>query len=128
MPASSSTRLSPHFTLGEFTCHDGTPVPPACVGKYRRLCRRLLEPARETFGECRVNSGFRTTTHNQDVGGAPRSFHLCVAGRVGAAADVRFRTGSPRQWYDFLDQRGAGGLGLYDGYVHVDTRRGKARW
>lgn len=128
MPDARRRRLSPHFVLAEFDCHDGTKVPSACVAKYERLCRELLEPARREFGECHCNSGFRTTQHNDHVGGAPRSFHLCVPGRAGVAADVRFARGRPRDWYELLDRLGAGGLGLYDGYVHVDTRRVRARW
>lgn len=75
-------------------------------------------------------SGYRTPAHNGQVGGAPHSLHL---GRVGAppavAADVGCRSGTPREWYQALDELHPGGLGLYATHVHVDNRTGLvARW
>jgi uncharacterized protein YcbK (DUF882 family) len=96
--------------------------------KLRRLCRRFLEPLRLRYGPVTVNSGHRSASHNQRVGGAPRSFHLAIAYRRGAGADVRCERGSPADWYRTLDSMGIGGLGLYGGYVHADTRRRRARW
>jgi len=121
-------RLSAHFDSSEFDCHDGTRVPGFALGRVRRLCRSYLEPLRAEFGPVRVISGFRTPEHNRSVGGAPHSYHVYAAERPGAAADVSAARGTSRQWYDFLDRRGPGGLGFYDGHVHVDTRNGHARW
>jgi uncharacterized protein YcbK (DUF882 family) len=76
-----------------------------------------------------VHSGYRTARHNELVGGARRSFHRYdIAGRHGVAADVVFERGTPAQWYAYFDARGAGGVGRYPGFVHVDTRTGRSRW
>jgi len=80
------------------------------------------------FGVCTVHSGWRSIERNELVGGARQSFHLGRRAPAAIAADVSFRSGSPRQWYAALDRLGPGGLGLYDTHVHVDNREGRARW
>lgn len=121
-------RLSEHFESREFRSHDGKGVPIAYARQLRDLCQVYLEPLRRCYGPVTVISGFRTATHNESVGGAPASFHLKLAGRLGVAADVRCERGSPAQWYRFLEALDPGGLGLYPTHVHIDTRRGRARW
>jgi hypothetical protein len=56
------------------------------------------------------------------------SFHLYRPGRQGVAADVRCARGRPADWYELLDELAAGGLSRYADHVHVDNRRGHARW
>jgi len=121
-------QLTPHFHSSEFDCHDGTPLPERAYVRYRHLCRKLLEPMRSEWGRCHVISGFRSFKHNLEVGGAPRSMHLLVRGRPGAAADVVFERGTPADWAAHADRLGAGGVGRYESSVHVDTRRARARW
>lgn len=121
--------LSPHFAEVEFRSHDGAPTPQPWLNEMRDLCERHLEPLRRRFGPTHVLSGHRSKRRNEEVGGATRSRHLNLRGRQGAAADLRCERGTPREWYDFLDARGVGGLGLYSWGVHVDNRPGpKARW
>jgi len=121
-------RLSPHFEAHEFDSHDGVQAPPRFLYWAQKLCRGQLEPLRREFGAVTVISGFRTFGHNDDVGGAPSSYHLRIPGRRGAAVDLRCARGAPRDWYELLDARGCPGLGLYDDHVHADNRRGRARW
>lgn len=120
--------LTAHFTLEEFACHDGTPVPRHAIADVRELCRQLLEPLRDEWGPVTIVSGYRTLTYNALVGGAPQSYHVYVLGRQGVAADIRCRRGTPKTWHHTLDRLGAGGLGLYPGHVHADTRRLRERW
>jgi zinc D-Ala-D-Ala carboxypeptidase len=80
------------------------------------------------YGPTLVTSGYRSPAHNARVGGAPRSVHMAGQGLPGVAADVKCSSGTPRAWYALLDELGPGGLGLYAGHVHVDTRPGRARW
>jgi uncharacterized protein YcbK (DUF882 family) len=87
-----------------------------------------LEPLRSAFGPVTITSGHRSSQHNESVGGARSSFHLAMPWRHGAAADVQCKRGTPADWYAFLDTLNPGGLGKYPGWVHVDTRRGRARW
>lgn len=121
-------RLSDHFTTVEFRCHDGTPVPAIARNPLRRLCVRYLEPLRDEFGPVYVTSGHRPADYNRAVGGAPFSQHVYGTHGYGVAADVRCQRGSPREWFQFLDDLRAGGLGLYDAWVHVDNRVQRARW
>lgn len=121
-------RLTPHFQLAEFTCRDGTVVPPESLTDLTSLCVRYLEPLRARYGAVTVLSGHRSPRYNAQVGGAPRSQHVYGSWGPGVAADVRCARGTPRDWYRFLDALSPGGLGLYPSWVHVDNRPGRARW
>jgi uncharacterized protein YcbK (DUF882 family) len=120
--------LSPHFDTREFLSRDGAALPGFHRAKLLTLVRRHLEPLRAAYGAVEVVSGHRSQSHNERVGGAPRSYHLAIRGRPGAAADVKCANGSPGEWYRFLDAQGVGGLGIYPTFVHVDTRQTRARW
>jgi len=120
-------RLSPHFDSREFA-QGGTAAPSGYLLWARKLCVTYLEPLRAEFGPVTVISGFRTVSHNAQVGGAPASMHLRRAGRRGAAADITCARGTPAEWYRFLDARGVPGLGAYSTHVHADNRAGRARW
>jgi len=93
-----------------------------------RLCEDYLEPLRRRYGPVTIVSGYRTVSYNARVGGAPQSYHVYRASRQGVAADIYCANGRPADWYRALDARGAGGLGRYDGHVHVDNRPYRARW
>jgi uncharacterized protein YcbK (DUF882 family) len=131
-------RLTPHFTVEEFDCHDGTRVPELAVARYRALCTFVLEPLRRRYGRCDVVSGYRDPSYNQRIGGARASAHMCGQGGGihAVAADVRFETGAPDDWArsaePLLKRRyGGGGLGVYPGlggWVHLDDRSWRARW
>jgi uncharacterized protein YcbK (DUF882 family) len=125
---SRRTKLTPHFTWGEFAQRDGTLPPRATFDAYRRLCQLLLEPVRLAVGPIIVSSGYRSVAYNAGVGGAPASRHIPSSEPGAVAADVYGRLVTPRQLYEHFDRLGAGGLGLYPTHVHVDTRRLRARW
>ena len=128
--ARKSRRLSPHFVLAEFHCHDGTPVPAAALPALRRLVRDVLEPMRAKFGQCKVSSGYRTASYNGGVDGAPKSQHRYDLTPQDVAADVVFASGTPREWVAEAERllKGGGGIGTYRTFVHVDNRPGPARW
>lgn len=135
-------RISTHFIVEEFDCHDGTRVPTEALPALRSLAQHWLEPLRERFGPVRVVSGYRPPRYNARVGGAPRSYHLYDRLDLGAtralgggmvAADVVPARGRPRDWSEWarshrltwtpLERRSRGGVGRYDrsGFVHLDT-------
>lgn len=120
--------LSAHFRLREFAGRNGALPPSDSIDALRTLCVVALEPLRARYGITTVTSGYRTAAHNAAVGGARHSHHLYGLFPHQPAADVKCRLGTPRQWAALLDQLGVGGLGLYSGHVHVDLRRGRARW
>lgn len=126
--ATSSTRLTPHFRLGEFAMHNGVLPPTASTEALRALCRDVLEPMRAQFGVCVVTSGYRTVAHNRAVGGAPDSRHVYDKRPSEPAVDVRFARGNPEQWAAMAISMKVGGVGLYDSHVHLDRRRRAARW
>jgi uncharacterized protein YcbK (DUF882 family) len=128
-------RLSKHFVVEEFDCHDGTKVKQRDYNGLEYLCRTYLEPLRKKYGSVTVHSGYRTRAYNAKVGGASNSFHIyTIHDGNDQAVDVSCRRGGPRQWHRTLNairrskRNGKGGLGLYSTFCHVDLRDYKADW
>lgn len=128
-------RLSKHFVVEEFDCHDGSKVQKRDYDGLEYLCRKFLEPLRTKFGSVHINSGFRTTAYNRSIGGASNSFHVYTAHDGNdQAADVTCARGNPKQWHAFLanirktKRNGKGGLGLYSTFVHCDIRDYPSDW
>jgi len=128
-------RLSKHFVVEEFDCHDGTKVQKRDYNGLEALCRQYLEPLRKKYGSVHINSGFRTAAYNRSIGGASQSFHIyTIHDGNDQAADITCARGTPSQWHAFLaglrrvKRGGKGGLGLYARFVHVDIRDYPADW
>ena len=111
--------ISKNFKLYEFQCKDGSnlvKVDSELISKLQKL--------RDTIGKpIIINSAFRTVEHNKSVGGSPTSQHL-----LGKAADIRVSNMTPKQLATYCEKIGFGGIGIYKTFVHVDTRKGTARW
>lgn len=126
-------RLSTHFWLDEFDCHDGTRVPDEAIPALRELCVHVLEPMRAKYGRCTVLSGYRHRAYNARIGGARYSQHIYDLGPGSVAADVRFAKGNPTKWargarwrFNSLQRwkrNRRGGVGRYvrSNFVHVDN-------
>lgn len=117
--------ITPHFTLGEFSSHDGVRYPDEWVeDRLVALCH-VLERLREELGGAAITivSGYRSPAHNAKVGGASASQHM-----QGRAADIVVKGCTPVEVHTavlrlFTDKQiEIGGLGLYLGWVHVDIR------
>lgn len=112
---------NPYFRRAEFECKCG------CGGNtvdFRLL--EVLTMLRAAYSSpITITSGYRCAEHNKAVGGSPKSQHL-----VGKAADIVVTAVAPKEVYDLLDEvmQGWGGVGLYDGFVHLDVRCKPARW
>lgn len=122
-------KLTDNFSLGEFACKDGTPVPGNLLDNVELLAKNL-QVLREYIGDpIHVNSGYRTPAYNAKVGGKPKSKHLTAE-----AADLTVKNKTPQQLYNIIERlilqrkMRQGGLGLYKGFVHYDIRGTKARW
>jgi len=113
--------MSKYFKHHEFTCKCGCDL-----NMTQPLLLDLLEHLRiEVQEPIFINSATRCIAHNAAVGGSPRSQHL-----LGAAADIRCEVHTPKELYDMLDKAfpSSLGLGLYENFVHIDVRQGRARW
>jgi uncharacterized protein YcbK (DUF882 family) len=128
-------RLSKHFVVEEFDCHDGTKVKKRDYHGLEYLCRTYLEPLRTKYGPVTVHSGYRTILYNRQIGGASNSFHIyTIHDGNDQAADVSCQRGTSRDWHSTLNwlrnhkRNGKGGLGLYATFCHVDIRDYKADW
>lgn len=119
-----------YFDSSEFACPDGShsawfnkhgvDVNPQLVD--------LMNAIRTEFGKpIVITSGYRSEEHNVEVGGVRNSLHT-----LGQACDFR------PEWKDIEDLgrlqwialklNPTGGVGLYDGWCHVDIRGWQARW
>lgn len=114
-------KLSANFKVNEFACQDGSDtifISPELV--------TVLQKIRTHFGKAvTINSAFRTTTHNKKVGGATYSQHL-----YGTAADIVVKGISPQKVAAYAETLlpNTGGIGIYDGFTHIDVRKTKSRW
>ena len=116
-----STYLSANFKVSEFACSDGTDkvlISDELVD--------LLQEIRDHFGAAvTINSGYRTKTHNEKVGGSPKSQHM-----LGTAADIVVKGADPltvAQYAEYLLPE-SGGIGVYKTFTHVDVRANRSRW
>lgn len=122
--------LTKNFSLWEFECKDGTPVPVKYIPNVRMLARHLQQVRTFTGQPMRINSGFRTKTHNDFVGGEDNSEHL-----TGNGADIESTgLGAKQLGLIFeglirLDVIPDGELGVYiDGHIHYAPGTARKRW
>ena len=132
MTKKEKTRLSEHFADWEFRCRCGCGSMWVDWGLVE-----ALEELRGVLGSpVHILSGCRCRRHNEVVGGKENSRHLTQANGSAVpcrAADI-YIAGQPvrnmfraaRAVPAFLN----GGIGVYpgEGFIHVDIRKGKARW
>lgn len=131
-----SFSITDHFSLSEFSSHDGVSYPinetdtedaqgrTWFATRLQPLCI-VLETLRAALGgrSIKIISGYRSPAHNAAVGGAKASQHM-----QGRAADIAVDGIVPSEVHAKLlelaqtGEVSIGGLGLYPGWVHVDVR------
>ena len=119
-----------NFRPEEFYCKCGecSGVPPD-KSATRHLAWMLQQIRDLANVPIKITSGYRCPTHNERVGGAPKSKH-----KLGIAADLKPRGLSPDELHEAIEDLvrsrriPEGGLGLYNTFVHYDIRPKKARW
>lgn len=114
-------QVSANFKVREFACKDGSDVVVIDSDLIE-----VLQYIRDHFKKAvNINSAYRTASYNKKVGGVTNSQHC-----KGTAADIRISGVKPKDIAAVAEQKlkGKGGIGIYSGFVHVDTRATKARW
>jgi len=122
-------RLTKNFSLSEFACKDGSPVPDSLLNNVSLLAENL-QVLRDHFrSSITINSSYRTKSHNRSVGGSSNSQHLTAS-----AADIVVAGVPPSQVQESIEKliesgrMKQGGLGIYRTFTHYDIRASKARW
>lgn len=100
---------------------------PDVQGSGQLMSKELLEMldlAREKFDKpIRVNSGYRTRSHNEKIGGTDKSSHL-----KGLAVDLHCNNSVDRHellWC--LQDVGFNRIGIADTFIHVDIDKDKVQ-
>lgn len=122
-------KLTENFSLPEFASKDGAFFPDEVKANLEKLAKNL-QVLRDHLGKpIIINSGYRSASHNEKIGGASNSYHV-----KGMAADILIVGLSPRMIHGQIQmlidagKMDQGGLGLYDTFVHYDIRGHFARW
>lgn len=122
----SKEKISENFKASEFKC---TGSGCCTVTKIDASLVTILQKIRNHFGKpVHINSAYRCTKRNKQVGGSSGSYHLS-----GKAADIKVEGIAPAEVAKYAESIGVLGIGLYetntDGhFVHVDTRTKKSYW
>jgi uncharacterized protein YcbK (DUF882 family) len=116
-----SVKLTKNFKSTEFDCKG-----KGCCSKTLIDIELVgyLQVIRNYFGKAvTINSGYRCQKHNKNVGGAKNSRHT-----QGMAADIVVKCVKPLKVAQFAETIGIRGIGLYDTFVHIDSRESKFYW
>lgn len=115
--------LSKHFSRWEFRSGDGDERYATVDSQLLDIIQAVRDYYRRTVT---ITSGHRSPSHNRKVGGATKSWHL-----VGRAADIRVRGIRPQKVAEYIRRDHMpdfGGVGIYDDFVHLDTRPTRVDW
>ena len=84
----------------------------------------MLDAVRKQFGKpIKINSGYRTETRNQKIGGVPNSSHL-----KGLAADISCENSKDRfTLLGLLVKAGFKRIGVASSFIHVDIDKTKSQ-
>jgi uncharacterized protein YcbK (DUF882 family) len=123
------------FKPSELACKDGTPYPPAWGERHHRLVILTADPIRRMWGgPLVVVSCYRTPEYNDALEKAGHHVASSSQHVTGNAVDLQPRAvagmDTVLDLHDMVLRAHAvgqlpelGGLGLYDGWIHVDTHK-----
>lgn len=118
----SDTKLSKNFSVYEFSCNgkgccDETPIDDQLVDYLQQIRDHFNAPVS-------IPCGHRCEKHNAETpNAATKSRHI-----YGQAADIHVAGVKPIDVARFAEKIGVKGIGLYDTFVHIDTRTQKSFW
>lgn len=121
----ANVQLSKNFKLSEFDCKCSRCSKVLLDTKLIELLQKI----RDHFGaSINVNSGYRCSAHNKEVGGSSSSNHV-----KGTAADIRVKGVEPRDVAMYAESIGIKRIGLYEGdkegnFVHIGSGTTKKFW
>ena len=113
--------VSDNFNSNEFYCKGKGCCSSAKIDG--KLVNYLQQIRTHFNAPVTINSAYRCATHNKAVGGASSSYHT-----MGMAADIVVKGVEPKEVAKYAESIGILGIGLYDGFVHIDTRSKKSFW
>ena len=119
----SKLKLTENFDLQEgFQCPCN--YPDCFVIKLDFDHIKKLQRFRAKLGvPITVNSGYRCSRHNADVGGTTNSQHL-----ISCATDIVAKGMDPEEVAMAAESFGFDGIGRYNTFTHIDSRGYYARW
>ena len=122
-------RLTTNFWKSEFDSKDGAEMPNDVLYNIQKLANQL-QTLRNYIGKpIKINSGYRSPSHNKSVGGSKNSQHV-----IGKASDIVVKGIKPDQLALIIErlinegEMLQGGIGIYNTFLHYDIRKTKARW
>lgn len=122
-------KITKNFSKREFDSKDGARMPDDVYDNIIGVAINL-QVLRDTLNApIIINSGYRSPQHNKEVGGVPNSQHV-----KGMAADIKSSHYTSKEISEVIEKLIAegsmeeGGIGIYNTFVHYDTRGYKARW
>lgn len=120
---------SQNLSWGELSCRNGVEYPVEWRTTRAVELARAFERIRELCGfPILINSAYRTAVYNLYVGGSVASQHVqgraldLVPSVAGRGALITLRGAVERAKEEGLVR----GIGIYSGFVHIDTREGRA--
>jgi len=123
----TNLQVTKNFNMSEMEFYDR--VPANLLEKAKDVLTNI-QVLREALGApISIMSGYRSPERNLQVGGSPKSRHM-----EGNATDLQCKTKTPLEMYNMVEKlikegkMKQGGLGIYDGWIHYDTRGSRARW
>ena len=131
-----ATKKFKHFSAEEFTSYfrrtrNGVRNSPPSATLWEKLVPtlRIVDELRRHFGKpIVILSSYRSPAYNKAISGASASIHMQFN-----ALDIAVAGVSPSEVFKVLRawrtaKKFVGGLGLYETFVHVDTRGYNATW
>lgn len=114
-------KIAANFRAREFDCQ-GTGCCSTTIIDEKLV--EYLQQIRDHFGKPVYLTAYRCPTHNaRTPNAATNSYHV-----YGRAADFHIDGVAPAEIAKYAESIGVKGIGLYDSFVHIDTRESKSFW